>query len=246
MKVKERSMIMDEFKLTFGQPVENVQEKELTIEEYALTPYLKKSMSALISDSEYMDYLTSQYIDNSGREEVGEKIRSLHEKMVVALYNIRKTVANAQVVNILKRTASQKCLSNVTVTFSQVDKIGHLVFSDLLPKRIHRGYENSDMVWNDFCEPLFALLKEIEYERYDEKVVLFFKHIYRSKSELKDHDNLVDKPLIDGITISFLKDDNPLYMARYADFEIGDYTHTEVFIIPESRFVDFLIHKSNI
>ena len=63
---------------------------------------------------------------------------------------------------------------------------------------------------------------------------------YKAGDSIYDHDNLDGKAFQDMIAAMVLFDDGPEECAVIYDSKVGEYTHTEAFIIPEKMLVKFL------
>lgn len=126
--------------------------------------------------------------------------------------------------------------SIINVKVEVEDDVTHIIFSDLLPKKIKNG-ELRDL-GNEINTYAAVLNKELEKcnHFYNEKVVVFFRHIYVKEQEMLDHDNIEIKTVIDTIAVHLLPDDSPKYCAYFMDYEIGEYRHTEIDVIPATKF----------
>lgn len=124
----------------------------------------------------------------------------------------------------------------VEVTFN--DDITHISFDNLLPLRT-KGYtlNERDTIRRVYLKPLSNAEKR---ERYTTKVVMCFVHTFEEGAAMIDHDNFEAKPVIDAIASMYLFDDSPRYVSYYMDYKVGKKSKTDIYLVPESRFVDFM------
>lgn len=130
------------------------------------------------------------------------------------------------------------------------DKILHIILPDILPHRIKINDDKhiamQDYSYNKQC--LYnAFAKEFEYGRfkvYDKKVVLYFENIYTDPKFFIDNDNVDTKIITDIIASYMLIDDNPFWCSHYIDAVIGEYNHTEVYVVPQGEFIDFIKERN--
>lgn len=99
--------------------------------------------------------------------------------------------------------------------------------------------------------PLQISLKHFfENKNMDKKIpsVICYCHVYSkeaSPSRFLDHDNVETKVITDIITDFTLYDDGPQFLNHYHCSEIGKYSHTEIFIVPQNEFDQWLSCKKN-
>lgn len=137
---------------------------------------------------------------------------------------------------------------NYPIEFFYMEDILKIVLPEILPHRLRindndnrlvtmQNYAfNKQRIYNKFA-------KEFEYGKfkiYDERVVLFFNNIYTDAKFFIDSDNVDTKIITDIIASYVLIDDNPMWCSHYVSAEIGDNNHSEVYVIPESKFLQFL------
>lgn len=73
--------------------------------------------------------------------------------------------------------------------------------------------------------------------------VLIFRHVYnRSRPEraYRDHDNIELNMVVDAVALYAMKDDSALRCAHYYCSAVGSEDRTEVFVVPQSEFMDWL------
>ena len=125
----------------------------------------------------------------------------------------------------------------------------HIILPELLPRRLK--YDGSKGQYeNTHEQALFkSRYKDTFYREYREgkirigsgKVFLFTLHIYRKGDPVYDNDNLDGKAFQDLIMGSLLlMDDGPGSCGNIYDSRMGDYTHTEAYVIPEAMLIPFL------
>lgn len=73
--------------------------------------------------------------------------------------------------------------------------------------------------------------------------VLIFRHVYdrtRPEREFRDHDNIELNMVADIIALYVMKDDSALRCAHYYCSAAGDSSRTEVYVVHQSEFKDWL------
>ena len=95
-----------------------------------------------------------------------------------------------------------------------------------------------------------ALKKFFKNKNVDKKIpsVICYCHVYSkdvSPSRHLDHDNIETKAITDIITDFVLYDDSPKFLNHYHCSAIGEYSHTEIFIVPQNEFVQWVLYKQN-
>ena len=76
-----------------------------------------------------------------------------------------------------------------------------------------------------------------------EPSTLVVKHNYdktRPEKEYRDHDNIELNVIIDALAMNLLPDDSPLTLRHYYFSKPTDEDSTEIFLIPNKNFIDFL------
>ena len=129
------------------------------------------------------------------------------------------------------------------------EDILHFSFPELLPKRIkpnnskyYAEYKRISIYYerffSDFFEELNGEREEVFF--YKEKVVIFFYHHFNSPHLVRDHDNFELKRIIDCIAFNCLPSDSAMYCSHYCDYVMDKENFSEIFVIPEKKFVGFL------
>lgn len=99
--------------------------------------------------------------------------------------------------------------------------------------------------------PLQISLKNFfKNKNVDKKIpsVICFRHVYSkeaSPSRFLDHDNVETKVITDVVTDFVLHDDGPQLLNHYHCSAIGKHSHTEIFIIPQNKFVQWISCEQN-
>lgn len=112
-----------------------------------------------------------------------------------------------------------------------------IILPRLLPKRINykdiknKSVENLDYIRCSYIGAFSSYFADKNFV-FDDRVVIYFKHIYSSDHYMKDDDNYDYKIITDMITQYVLIDDNPKYCTKVIDYGYGNSNHTEVSIFP--------------
>lgn len=132
---------------------------------------------------------------------------------------------------------------SVPVKIELNDDILHIRYFQLLPKRIKTVYGSQNEEYKNvqarFKNPIMDFFNDKKFFVYEEKVIIFFLHHFKNTHKLRDHDNFETKFLIDYIAINTLTDDSARYCAHYMDYILDDEDYSEIFVIPESKFIYF-------
>jgi len=232
---------MNDFKMEFTEIEEDTKVSERKRTSFGkLLPAVKKRLDSICRDIKYVDLIFDEV--ESGREELNDnidRITQIYNSINSQLHLLRNAIYNYEGFTITSAISTESGFK-AHVTYEENDRVGHIVFDKALYKRPTRGYENRDMVWCDFCEPLIETMQRYQYTKRYEKTVLFILCVYEKESNIKDYDNLMLKPFIDGISSVFLIDDSPKYISTFYDYKIDEKERTEVYLIPYSEFSIFL------
>lgn len=114
----------------------------------------------------------------------------------------------------------------------------HIVLPELFPLRFRGGVmtEQYDNVRSRYVAAFDEFFTGSSFKRYKERVVVLYKSIYKSINDVLDYDNFDLKQITDFISTYCLIDDNPSRMLAISDYEIGEEEHSEVYVIPLSKF----------
>lgn len=147
----------------------------------------------------------------------------------------------------IKRTIVEK--ANIQFEYLNYDVL-HIILPDLLPirprydsgKKILKQTVNYDYLRSTYLEAFSQEFKNGKYRIKDgRRAVIAFINYYEEDSLIKDHDNLDVKIITDILAEFVLFDDDPLSLSHYMDFDYADFMHTEVYLVPEDVFPNFLI-----
>lgn len=143
-----------------------------------------------------------------------------------------------------KSVIESVCNDLVRAEVVEEGAVVHIVFNTLLPKRMKNGtLRDLDVEYLTYAAALNKAFKQHEIARYSEKVFLCFRHIYTSEREMLDHDNIEIKTVLDAITLNVLHDDGPKQCGLNIDYEMGEYKHTEIDIVPVKEFPSYILAK---
>lgn len=79
--------------------------------------------------------------------------------------------------------------------------------------------------------------------KIEEPSTIIFKHNYdinRPENKYRDHDNIELNVVVDLLAMHLLKDDSPLLLRHYYLSTPSSFDNTEVFIVPNDEFVNFI------
>lgn len=134
------------------------------------------------------------------------------------------------------------------IEFNYLDKgILHIVLPDVLPHRLKIN-DDKHIAMQDYSynkQRMYnAFAKEFERGKFkvydDTSVVLYYLNVFKDPRFMIDVDNIDTKIITDIISAYMLIDDNPFWCKQFVDAKVGEYDHTEVYIVPTKHFVDFL------
>lgn len=136
----------------------------------------------------------------------------------------------------------QVCEDLVHAEVIEDGAVVHIIMNCPLPKKFKNTemLRDLEMEYLTYANAINQAFSKHNIPRFTEKVVLCFRHIYLPEDKLIDHDNIEIKTVIDAITLNVLQDDNPSRCSLYMDYGIGDYRHTEIDIVPEKDFCQYL------
>lgn len=139
----------------------------------------------------------------------------------------------------------EKSYEDVDLEFEEQEMgILHILIPERLPERITKnGHYYSNVVNQRYRKAFEKEFRQKRHAVYDEKVVIYILTHYSKEQEMKDHDNLEAKQMIDLIANYLLIDDGPKFCAQYMDYCMDERTCTEIFVVPQMYFIDFLKKK---
>lgn len=148
-----------------------------------------------------------------------------------------------------ERESASVAEDSLSITFEYLPhEILHIILPELLPQRLK--YNNSTMEYENtyersrfkrrYQDAFYREYQNGRFRMHTDKVFLFTVNIYAKGDREVDHDNLDGKPLQDMISNMVLLDDSPKLCANIYDEMEGEYTHTEVYVVPEKDILPFL------
>ena len=115
-----------------------------------------------------------------------------------------------------------------------------VIIPALLPKKRH----GSPVIFGDSL--FFAMRKffwdKLQQKRYKDCTIIY-RHVYhrdRPERQYRDHDNIEIKATLDTIAFYVMYDDSPLKCRHYYTTAVGDENRTEIFVVPQNEFRDWL------
>lgn len=121
----------------------------------------------------------------------------------------------------------------------------HVSLPSILPKK-EKG--SPTFIRSTLITGLKAFFKDRTYDKFNEPCVMVFKHIYskeRSYRRYRDHDNIEVNAVADVIALYVLEDDNPSMCSHFYYSAASDKDGTEIFVVPKSQFIAFLMAKGD-
>ena len=168
---------------------------------------------------------------------VGQEISSINRH----LRSISDEIYQLSIISGSSNKEDRKRAVEVPLKFTQNGERLHIVFPDLLPKRVTKDtpytYADIKMMYTPAFENHFRTGK---HKIYAEKAVIVYTHYFESEKDFIDHDNFETKIITDLITSWLLLDDSPKNCAIFSDYKIGDKSHTEVDVMPYKDFRNFI------
>jgi hypothetical protein len=79
--------------------------------------------------------------------------------------------------------------------------------------------------------------------------VTVFRHVYsldRPERQFRDHDNIELNRILDIIALYVMVDDSPMRCRHYYYSAPGDSNRTEVYVVPQDEFMQWIIQENNI
>ena len=99
-------------------------------------------------------------------------------------------------------------------------------------------------------EPLYLAMKRFWHRKLPVRYpcnVTVFRHVYsRERPERRDHDNIELNRVLDVVAVYVMPDDSALRCAHYYCSASGGSERTEVYVVPQSEFIDWLAMKDSI
>lgn len=197
-------------------------------------------------------------------KEIDDKLKTIHELKEKIKENLKEEEykkAEEDVKRLVKLTETVACkardipfyvginikdksilsTSSELVKLSINDDILKIELDTLLPSVDSK----SKNFIRDLCSGSFQeFFKNGKFKVYDEKVIICFFNYYDNQTNFRDNDNIDVSTLINLLNIYVLHDDNPFWCDMYVKSLSGDYNHTEVYVVPESKFINFVNKKA--
>lgn len=163
-----------------------------------------------------------------------------------------KIVNNARIMPIdtgipeMQEQISKNIISenNIVVEYLNNNNWFHVRIPALLPKK-EKG--NPSFIRATLQVALKKYFSENPKIKIKKPSTIIFKHNYsqeRPEREYRDHDNIELNAVVDMITLFVLIDDAPLKLRHYYFSCIEESDSTDVYVIPNSDFLDFLNQNS--
>ena len=138
----------------------------------------------------------------------------------------------------------EKCIEEVVPVEIGFTKEGW--FSVRIPKLLpKKGSGNVNYMRGILIPALRKFFERKEVVRY-ENCVLIYRHVYGPSYEkryMRDHDNIETYMISDMIAAYVLRDDSPYLCSNYDCTAEGESERTEVYVVPNTDFVDWLNHE---
>ncbi|MBR2401492.1 MAG: hypothetical protein IKB01_01815 [Lachnospiraceae bacterium] len=204
---------------------------------------------SLLDHIETRHVLSQQQIDKI-RNELSEKdYDAVYESTCKLIRQLEKITVDARSLplGLGFNPAKKKTFGNLDAAnmfFEEENHILHITMESLLPSR-DIGSTNLEYLRDTYYNAFYERFKDGKFKVYENKVVIVFVQIYANNAPMRDNDNSETKVITDLISTFSLIDDNPYWCNQYFLSEKGEYTHTEIFVVPESQFVEFLINRQN-
>ena len=132
------------------------------------------------------------------------------------------------------------------ISFIEKDTL-HIVFDKLLPKRPKsvKNYqtEKFENIKKTYIKPILDFMKDKRVFIYEEKAIVVFIHHFANEHTVRDHDNFEVKFIIDCLAAYTLIDDSAKYLSQYMDYVMDDKDYSEIYLMPYSKFYNFIEKK---
>ncbi len=162
-----------------------------------------------------------------------EELEYIAECFMCALRDI-----NAESKHKSKKEVLLRCADGMGITVQKENGILKVVLPMILPTKAKAKVEY-------LFEPLFFAMENFSRNEsvfIKEKAIMCIRFIYdrnNKKIPRGDHDNKEVKQVIDAISAFVVPDDSDEYLSLCMVSSEGEYSHTEVYVMPEKDFLDF-------
>lgn len=191
--------------------------------------------------------------------ELAEIIRK--ESKTKALYEIQEPIEAAYPLlerswSLLKGLILESGRPNATLAFDNVicnavpvdicfteEGWFRLKMSSLPPKEMA---SNANYIRDVLYAQLGAYFRKENCRVRFHNCVIIFNHIYRydvPEKQCRDHDNIERNMVVDAVALFVMEDDGARRCQHYYYSSPGDENATEVVVVPENQFLDFLRWK---
>lgn len=124
------------------------------------------------------------------------------------------------------------------ITIEKEEEWVKIVMPFLLPKR--RVTHSCSFIITPLKYAITNFINKTRIRRFD-NCVICFRNVYTMNGKvIRDHDNIEAKQVLDEVAAYFVVDDTGLLCSNLYTTSIGDFEHTEVYIIPKANFEKWL------
>lgn len=118
----------------------------------------------------------------------------------------------------------------------------HITLPCQLPKR---RWKNGDFLTQPVMAALSQLAERVELPRYEQTAICFVHVVGRDVPlrQVRDHDNIETKQIIDVLSAFVLLDDNGLLCETHQWTERGDSSRTEVYVMKKEDFLAWVLTR---
>ena len=184
---------------------------------------------------------SEELINNGAILDANNELFSL-EKTSEKIVNISRNLPSAIFISDENSEELDKqIVDTLKFSFSYLTNGGfYIKMFSLLPKK---NGGNAIYVRASISLSLSEFFKNNKKVMITEPSTLVVKHNYdktRPEKEYRDHDNIELNVIIDALAMNLLPDDSPLTLRHYYFSKPADEDSTEIFLIPNKNFIDFL------
>lgn len=131
------------------------------------------------------------------------------------------------------------------LTFTQTGEKLHIIFPTLLPRRISQNDSpiTSADVKQMYQKSFYEFFCTGKHRMHTDRVMIVYTMIFSNEKEFVDMDNFQTKEVTDLITSWLSLEDDPKHCALCMDYKMGEYSHTEVDVMPYDRFCEYMMEK---
>jgi len=196
----------------------------------------KKIISKLNKSLDILD----NCLDNDNKEELIKELFN-YENIAEQLVNNARLLPIATGLPQAKNIVTDSIISENNVQISYTKEGWFYVnIPSLLPKKEKGSPSYIRATLDAGIKNYFSKNEKIKFK---EESIIIFKHNYskeRTYREYRDHDNIELNAVVDIIALHVLIDDCPMRLKHFYCSAISDTDRTEVFIVPEKDFINWL------